>query len=216
MFVRPAHRGVRVLAERFGRDGARDVAMLLCPGGRPYIRHHQHLKAALAESVIECIGKPVLVDSSKSGVQLKYDLRNPRLDVKVIWLVRDGRGAALSVMRNARLGMHQAAYDWRRRNQEAAAIVHRLDRSRWTRVRYEALCAEPDRTLSRLWQFIGLTACAPESSSTAQYHVLGHRMRLSPITKIALDEKWRTELSAGDLQIFENVAGPFNRELGYG
>jgi Sulfotransferase family len=206
--LKPAHRGP--LAEL-----VRDLAMLLCPGGRSHIQHHQQLKAALVESVIECMGKPVLVDSSKSGVQLKYHLRNTRFDMKVLWLVRDGRGAASSLMRNARLAMREAAHHWRRRNQEAAAIVRRLDRSRWIQVRYEALCAEPDRTLSRLWQFIGVAPGSSESSSAAQHHVLGHRMRLTGATTIQLDEKWRTQLSARDLQIFETVAGPFNRALGY-
>jgi hypothetical protein len=55
-----------------------------------------------------------------------------------------------------------------------------------------------------------------EGSSAGQYHVLGHRMRLTGATAIQLDEKWRTQLSAGDLQIFETVAGRFNRALGYG
>jgi hypothetical protein len=206
--LKPLHRGALL-------ELVRDAGVLLCPGGRSHIRHHQQLKAALVESVVECTGKPVLVDSSKSGVQLKYHLRNARLDMKVIWLVRDGRGAALSLMRNARLAMHEAAYQWRRSNQEAAAIVRRLDRRQWMQVRYEALCAEPDRTLRRLWQFIGVAPDSPESSSAVQYHVLGHRMRLAGSGKIQLDEKWRTQLSADDSRAFETVAGPFNRLLGY-
>ena len=77
-----------------------------------------------------------MVDSSKVAVRLKYLLRNPELDVKVIRLIRDGRGVALTYMDPAqfadaenpdrrgggmggnredeRLPMTQAAYQWRR------------------------------------------------------------------------------------------------------
>jgi hypothetical protein len=206
--LKPLHRGPLL-------ELARDLGILLSPGCRSHIRHQQQLKAALVESVVECSGKPVLVDSSKTGVQLKYHLRNPRFNVKVLWLVRDGRGAALSVVRNARLPMRQAAYQWRRSNEEAAAIVRRLDRSQWIQVRYEALCAEPDRTLSQLWQFLDMPPHSAESSPPAQYHVLGHRMRLSGAGRIELDEKWRTQLAAADLETFEAAAGRLNRELGY-
>jgi hypothetical protein len=204
----PLHRGPLL-------ELVRDVSMFLLPRGRSHIRHNQQLKAALVESVVECVGKPVLVDSSKSGVQLKYHLRNPRLDTKVIWLVRDGRGAALSLMRNARLPMQQAAYFWRRSNQEAAAVVSRLDRSRWMQVRYEELCAAPDATLKALWQFIGVVPGRAENSPPEEQHVLGHRMRLAASGEIRLDEKWRTHLCAPDLRTFEIVSGRLNGQLGY-
>jgi hypothetical protein len=205
--LRPLHRGPLL-------EAARDFALALWPRASAHIRHQQQLKAALVESVVECTGKPVLVDSSKTGVQLKYHLRNPRFDVKVLWLVRDGRGVALSVARNARLSIRQAAYQWRRSNEEAATIVRRLDRSQWMQVRYEALCAEPDRTLGALWQFIGV-APQPAQGAEPDYHVLGHWTRLNGARKIAPNEKWRTELSAADLRCFEGVAGRLNRELGY-
>jgi hypothetical protein len=192
---------------------ARDLAVLVCPGGLAHIRRHQRFKAALVESIVECTGKRVLVDSSKTGMQLKYDLSNPRLDTKVIWLVRDGRGTALSLMRNAGMTMRQAAYAWRRSNEEARAIVRSLPASRWTQVRYETFCIEPKDTLAALWRFSAVAAEA--GSAAAEHHILGHRSRLAGSATIQLDDKWRRALSAQDLGTFERVAGSLNRELGY-
>lgn len=205
--LKPMHRGPLL-------EAVRDAALALAPGGRSHLERHQSLKAALVESIRECTGKPVLVDSSKSGLQLKYHLRNPRLDVKLIWLVRDGRGVALSIVRNQGSSLAQGAYEWRRRNEEARAIVRRLDPSRWIQVRYEALCAEPQQTLARLWRFIG---AAPErvNGAASELHVLGHRSRLNGAAAIRLNERWRTELSIADLHLFGGVAGALNRELGY-
>lgn len=207
--LRPLHRG-RLF------ELARDAALLLSAPARSHIRENQRLKAALAESVLECSGDTALIDTSKVGVQLKYHLRNPRFDVKAIWLVRDGRGVASSLMRNERVAMRQAANEWRRSYAEAAAVLGRMDPSRWTRVRYEDLCTDPEGTLRALWRFMDVAPRLAESRAPADFHVLGHNAsRLNGEQKIRLNEKWRSELSAADLRSFEAVAGALNRELGY-
>lgn len=203
--LKPLHRGPFL-------ERVRDAGLALSAGAREHLRRHQRLKAALVESVVERTGKPVLVDSSKSGVQLKYLLRNPRFQLSVLWLVRDGRGVARSLMRNQRLTMREAAYQWRRSNEEAAAIVQRLARAAWTQVRYEALCTDPEGTLAGLWPLIGV---APRPLGEGVQHVLGHSSRLDARRAIRLDEKWRTDLSAEDLRVFEEVAGAMNRRLRY-
>jgi hypothetical protein len=38
----------------------------------------------------------VLVDSSKVGIRLKYLLRIPEIDIRVIRVIRDGRAVALT------------------------------------------------------------------------------------------------------------------------
>ena len=208
--LKPLHRGPLL-------EALRDAGLALAPGGRAHLRHHEALKTALVDdSVAECTGRPVLVDSSKSGVQLKYHLRNPRLDVKLIWLVRDGRGVALSIKRNQALTLPRGAYDWRRGNEEVETITRRLDPARWIQVRYEAFCADPDGTLEALWRFIGVDPRRAQDAPAPPYHVLGHGSRLNgPAAKIHNNEKWREELSAEDLRAFESVAGPLNRRLGY-
>lgn len=205
--LRPMHRG-RAL------ELLRDAALALSPSARRYLRRHEALKAALAESVLECAGDALLVDSSKLGVQLKYLLRSPRFDVKVIWLVRDGRAVSASLMRNEPLPMRAAAYEWRRFYEEAHAIVRRLERARWMQVRYEELCAEPERILGELWRFLGVSAEMPLCDAREQ-HVLGHTSRLNGVGKVTVNEKWRRELGAADLRAFDAVAGRANRALGY-
>lgn len=206
--LRPMHRGPFL-------ELVRDMALQLSPAARAHLRRARQLKTALAESVLECTGDTVLLDSSKLGVQLKYDLRNPRFDLKVIWLVRDGRGVANSLRRNQRMTMREAAYEWRRFYDEASAIVRRLERSQWVQVRYEAFCAEPEPTLRELWRFMGVPPEAPERLPRAGFHVLGHSTRLRGSGSVKLNEKWRTELSAADLRVFEALAGRQNRKLGY-
>ena len=181
--------------------------------GKQHVEAQRRLKTALIDSVIERTGKPVLVDSSKSGLQLKYHLRNPALDVKTIFLVRDGRGVALSIKRNQDSTLPQGAYDWRRTNEEARTMASRMHRSTWIPLHYEELCADPDATLDKLWKFIGVAPATPEEAP--EYHVLGHGSRMKGATRIQVNEKWRSDLSPEDFRTFEAIGGRLNRKLGY-
>jgi hypothetical protein len=177
----------------------------------------------------------VLVDSSKVGLRLKYLLRNPALDVRVIRLIRDGRGVAVTYTDPAtfadardpglrgggtgdsrdgeRLSVAAAAREWRRSNEEAAAILRGVDPARWTEVRYEALCRDPDSTLRRLFAFMGV---GPGGARTGgEHHVLGNGMRLDSAVEVCLDERWRGALGGREAAVFESVAGELNRRLGY-
>lgn len=204
--LKPLHRGPLL-------ELVRDAGMALA--GQNHLERQQALKTALVESVAECTAKPVVVDSSKTGVQLKYHLRNPALDVKAIGLVRDGRGVALSIARNQGTTFTKGAHNWRRNNEEAQAIGAGLG-SRWMRIKYEALCADPEGTLAQLWRFMGVAPRKLDECPASAAHVLGHGSRLNgSAVKIHNSEKWRKDLSADDLRVFEDIAGPMNRRLGY-
>lgn len=229
--VRPLHRG-RLL------ELLRDGALALSPRWRAALPRIQATNTALAECILSRTGKRILVDSSKVGLRLKYLLRNPALDVRVIRLIRDGRGVALTYMDPARfadardprlreggtggsregerLSIAEAAREWRRSNEEAETILKTLDRSAWHEIRYEDLCAEPDRTLAELFAFIGADpARASRDFRSVEHHIIGNGMRLDSTSEIRLDERWKTALTDKELRIFETVAGETNRRLGY-
>jgi Sulfotransferase family len=229
--LRPLHRGP--LAE-----AVRDAALALSPRWRARLSRIQAVNAALVECLCARTGRGVIVDSSKVGLRLKYLLRNPALDVRVIRLIRDGRGVALTYLEPAtfadardpnlrgggtggdraaeRLAMADAAREWRRSNEEAAAIVRSLAPSRWLEVRYETLCRDPVSTLRTLFEFLGVGATRVNLDfRAASHHVIGNGMRLDSTSEIRLDESWRSVLGVQERQTFERVAGALNRRLGY-
>lgn len=229
--LRPLHRGPAL-------ERLRDLALNSVPGWRAHLATVQQINAALVDSLCECSDARVVVDSSKIGIRLKYLLRNPRLSVKVIRLVRDGRATALTYMdperfadaqhadrrgggsgrsREAeRLSVAAAAHEWRRSTEEAAAIVAGLPGHQWTQVRYEDVCADPRGVLEALCAFVGV-AGAPrvESFKSREHHVIGNGMRFDTSNVIALDDRWRTALNDDHLRVFERTAGDLNRRLGY-
>jgi len=229
--LRPLHRG------RF-LERARDVGLWLAPTWRRRLPKIQHRNAALAETIAEIRGCKVIVDSSKTAVRLKYLLRNPELEVKVIRLIRDGRAVALTYMDPAhfadaqdaslraggaggsrpveRLTIAQAAHQWRRANEEAEHLLACLDRSNRAEVRYEDYCSDPDATRRRLFEFIGVEpARAMHDFRSAENHVVGNGMRLDATSEISPDNRWKTQLTTDELSCFDAIAGRSNRHYGY-
>ncbi len=229
--LRPLHRGAFL-------ESVRDLSLGLSPGWPARLAEFQGLNARLARTVCALSRKPVVVDSSKVALRLKYLLRNPQLDVRVIRIVRDGRAVALTYLDPARFAdagdprlrgggwggdraserrsMAEAAREWRRSTEEAEAVLSRLPRDRWTESRYEELCRDPAATLRRLFAFIGVDPAQEVRDRPAEHHVLGNGMRFDRGRPVRLDERWREVLGPADLAAFDREAGGLLRRLGYG
>ncbi len=219
-------------------EKVRDLALGLSPQWSRQIQSFRQRNLALIESLSEISGARVIVDSSKLGLRLKYLLTIAQLEVKVIRLIRDGRGVALTYTDPAqyadttnpalrgggtgggrereRLSIAAAAREWRRSNEEAENAIRTLKPQQWIEVRYEELCAAPGTVLSRVFGHLNLEPqqAAADFRSVA-HHVVGNGMRLDTTSEVRLDERWRSSLSSGDLRQFETEAGNLNRYYGY-
>ena len=219
-------------------EAIRGAGLGLSPTWRKRLARFHALNESLVRSVCDRTGTRVVVDSSKVGIRLKYLLRNPGIDVRVIRLIRDGRAVTLTYtdpenfadataphLRGGgdgtsrdkeRLTPWDAAHEWRRSNEEADALVSGLDPSRYMTVTYEDVCANTPAVLSRLWQFVGVSPFSFGKGWRARnHHVIGNGMRFDSTEEVRLDERWKTELSPEALAVFEGEAGALNRRLGY-
>jgi len=229
--LRPLHRGSAL-------ESLRDWALNLSPAWRGNLPEIKKRNLLLLNTIARLSGRRVIVDSSKVALRLKYLLRIPEIEIRVVRLIRDGRAVSLTYMDPAgfadsanpslrgggngsgrdseRLPMAAAAREWRRSNEEAESLLAGLDRSSWTLVRYEDLCAQPAATMKRLFQFLKLDPDrVPDNFRSWDHHVLGNGMRLDDRSEIRLDDRWRSVLTGNDLKEFEREAGALNRKLGY-
>jgi hypothetical protein len=219
-------------------EGFRDTALGLSGVWRRQLAETHRRNAALVSVICKIKEADVIVDSSKIGLRLKYLLRNPELDVKVIRLIRDGRGVALTYMDPAafadardparragglggnrekeRMSIAAAACEWRRCMEEAENVLRGLPSSRQIEVRYEDYCKDPVATLSRLHRFLGVEpGRQPRDFRSVEQHVIGNGMRLDITSEVRLDERWREVLSEQELRTFDAIAGQTNRRYGY-
>lgn len=229
--LQPLHRGAFL-------EFLRDAALALSPAWRTSVPAVQARNVAFIDCIRARSGKPVVVDSSKIALRLKYLLRNPQLDVRIVRLVRDGRGVALTYTDPAqfadatdprlrgggggtdrereRLSVEDAASEWRRSNEEAEAILRGIEPWRWMQVRYEDLCTRPEAVLTSLFSFLGVApADVFHNFRSVEQHVIGNGMRLDQCRQIRFDERWRSVLTAEQIKRFDKIAGRTNRRLGY-
>ncbi len=193
---------------------------------------------ALIDSLLEVTGAKVVIDSSKIALRLKYLLKIPGLDLRVIRVIRDGRAVSLTYtdewnfadssdprLRSGgsgtrhlppRSSLAEAANEWKRSNESCDALIARLPMTQWTEIRYENLCADPEGSLKHLASFLELDPDQVHLDFRAQpQHVIGNGMRMDTTSAIRLDERWRSHLSNDDLRVFDKIAGNLNRSYGY-
>lgn len=158
----------------------------------------------------------VFLDTTKNAYQIRFLAADPRIDLKMIALVRDGRGVTNSLINREKWTPERSVGTWTWANRNIARAAKYLPRENVLWLRLEDLCHEPEAMLDRLQRFCGATPCLTlDASNTSERHVIGNSMRLSFDGRIKLDEKWRTSLSAENLALFERRAGKLNRRLGY-
>jgi hypothetical protein len=172
---------------------------------------------ALFDAVIQSSQVQYVVDSSKSWFRMKLlYLWKPEL-MKIIFLVRDGRGVVYSHIRKENLSIEEAARSWARTQKANLWMLRSIPAESWRLVRYEDLTSEPDSTLLNLCNWLGLSY-EPEMlrfRQTKHHNLAGNRMRFGSEEKIINAAHWRSELKAEDLDAFNCIAGKLNKYFGY-
>lgn len=207
---------LRALLRGRALETARAAGLRVVGPARRQLRVTLDRIAAFADVVTGLAGARVFVDASKRPERPMFMRLHPRLDVRVVHLVRDGRAVACSSMRNLGWSVERAADSWLADNLRSEAACRRLPAGRWVRVRYEDLCADAGGTLARLHRFAGVTPCdeVPRFREQEQ-HVIGNRMRLDSLGEIRPDERWRETLLPAQRRTLERRLGALNARYGY-
>jgi hypothetical protein len=220
---RLADRAVRTRVRGRAFERARKLALRALPGAWRELNAILERNRVLIEVICHLEGKPVFLDDSKEPSRLMHMLNSGLWNVKVVYLVRDGRGVAHSILRRHKrfhpdvpASGDAAAHEWRQTQESIERVLDRLPSDSWVKIRYEDVCADPRTALQPVLRLIGQGGVPlHEEFRAGQHHILGNYMRLRAGEQVSLNEKWRTELSAEELAGFERVAGDLNRRHGY-
>lgn len=200
----------------FTFESIRSAVVTAVPACRKRWSLVSSVNRAVMESAFERSGAALFVDASKDPVRLRHMIATGDYDVRMIQLVRDGRGVVNSAVNNADADVAEATHEWKRTHKEIDRLGSKLGKSRRLLVRYEDVCSDLDRVMSEIFTFVNLS---PESwvrdFRTVEHHILGNRMRLGTDSDVRCDEKWRSELGSNALQTFDRAAGKMNRSFGY-
>lgn len=208
-----------LLIRSLGNDRLTDARDRLVGGWSPIASSLQEARSstwALASSVLEMTGTSVFVDTARDHQRPKYLRDHPGLDLRVIHLVRDPRGAVASIMGHTGVDVRRAARQWTHYNDEAHRVRRHVARDAWMRLRYEDLCAEPQRVMDEIARFVGVEpAPLPDNLDGTTNHIIGNAMRLTGVGEIRLDEKWRQRLDTADLDVIADITADTSHRLGY-
>jgi hypothetical protein len=154
----------------------------------------QTANRAIYSAVAEQSGRSYVIESSKRATRFER-LVEAGFDVRPIHILREPHGVIASNLRKG--------HDWRdqcRSYSRKALRTRRLlaDRDHM-RIRYEALATRPEETIRAVMEWLGLEF-EPEQmrwSRTVHHHLAGNRMRLTGDDAIRFDQRWKTDLTAG-------------------
>lgn len=197
-------------------ESVRDTLVAVMPTSRDVRASIGRVNREAIDVILRLQGGVWFVDSSKDPVRLKYLSETGDYELRVIHLLRDGRGVTYSSIKNKGMSAESAARDWKHTHAQIERLERKIGSERVFRLKYENLCTDVKGTLSALFTFIGVDpARAAEDYRDIEHHILGNRMRLKSGSEVKLDETWREKLGADDLATFERVAGAANRKFGY-
>jgi Sulfotransferase family len=193
-----------------------------------------HMTAALYASIRDVSGKRVILDSSKKPIRTYALLASGAVDVRVLHLVRDGRGVVWSRLkslpRDVEAGVPAArpptapwrtTLHWSQANIESEWVTRRAGRSNAARIAYESLVNTPGELLERISPVIDedvselMHRLERGQEMHAGHRVGGNRVRFSGSLHLRPDLEWMTELPSSDRTTFWRMAGWLARRYGY-
>lgn len=199
-----------------------------------YAEYHEQL-SALYEALRVVAGASVVVDSTKD-VPYAYVLsRAPRIDMRVLHLVRDSRAVAYSWTRNVkrpevlttesfmdRYHPARSAYRWAMSNALFAAFGR--NGLPYRRIRYETLVTDPLKALADTLELAGLdpvhaTRLFDDQGRVqleATHTVSGNPVRFATgRLELALDDEWRRAMPRWEKSVVTALTFPTLRAYGY-
>lgn len=200
-------------------DRIRDALYLFLPRRNKTAQAKIDKSVKLAKILCDDEGASVFLDTTKNPLQIRFLAQHQQVDLKVICLVRDGRGVMNSLLTKETTYTPESAIDswlWGIRNMERTQR-HYVASSQVYCLKLEELCQHPELKFTELLRFVGVETDEGEFDySRVNRHIVGNRMRLSFDGTIKRpDEAWRSELSKENLTLFEAKAGHINRKYGY-
>lgn len=141
-------------------------------------------------------------------------------DAKVAHIVRDGRAVAASIMALdwGPNEIHSAARYWKAMVGLGYAASSFLGRDQLYHLRYEDLLLNPEHTMRRLADFVGVEF-HPDMIATTGLHLprfseYQHKLIGKPLNRNRID-RWQQTLSRRQIEIFEHLTNDLLQQLGY-
>ncbi|WP_350286167.1 sulfotransferase [uncultured Croceitalea sp.] len=168
--------------------------------------------------------KTVLVDISKNPLRAYVMSLNKNIDLRIIHLVRDGRGMAWSLNKFVKKDVKQrpiwrSALYWLVLNKMSNFVRKRAKKT--LLLKYEDIVTKPNSTLEKVAEFSGIDVNPMIKSISSELvqeelHIMaGNALRKQKSIKLRLDTEWHHKMSRKKQVTFNLIAGRTMKSYGY-
>ena len=200
----------------------------------PEFRQYARQTVALLEAIRQVSARPVVVDSSKRASRAYALSLMSQVDLRLIHLVRDGRGVAWSKQKKLEqdpkggVGSLQKPHKawrstlgWIRGNLRAELVRRRLGADRTLRIRYEDCVTQPGKVLTDIGRLLDIDfeevarSIAAGKPLGVGHMITGNRLRMAGQVRVKPDIEWITGMSRFDRWVCWALSGWLLRRYGY-
>lgn len=181
--------------------------------GERYVRfYHDFIEAVNAWT-----GASVYVSGQKSLQQVVAikSILGRDAAINIIHLIRDPRGYACSDRRlKPERTAEISAQHWLSYHRRVLRVVKPLCKANYLAVRYEDLCHEPEPTMRRVFDFVGVEYQDP-FFQPRDSHMMGSRASRTFTGKLQERETWRSVLDPDEQRTCLQLTRPLSERYGY-
>ncbi|KAA0909968.1 sulfotransferase [Aquicoccus porphyridii] len=167
-------------------------------------------------SIAKTAGVSVIVDASKQPRRLEVLLKEKKINIRVIYLVRDARAIVHSYERKYK-SLWRGFRQIERLDRRARSVKRRFSDVPWMTLRYEDMTGDLDGTVRKISDFCETTfqdgMLRPNTDGFNG--VGGNRMRDKPVKKIETDMTWKREMATWKKLLVGLLMQGYQVRLGY-
>lgn len=178
------------------------------------------IRAVKREALMDKPSTRYILDTSKSVARLMHLKSHPKLNVRIIFLVRDGRGYVNSYLRSRQESFYRSIFQWIVNNFLTLAYL-RKEKIDYYYLSYDLLCTQPDKYLAEINDKFSINI--PEDYIRVipemDFHLRAanpSRSTLREFRGLVADNKWRVEMPISKRLISSVILSPFNYWWVYG
>jgi hypothetical protein len=197
---------------------ARNRIIDAVPAYRETMKRFMDAQLRFCQNARELAGASIYLDGTKSTRRAQLFARDGRSELKVIHMIRDGRGYCRSYLKNWSNETRNVAVParlWLRYISEVDKFAQAYPSVPLLTVRYEDLCRSTTETMKSVYRFLEVPYEEFDKTAPHTPHLLGNRMRRSFDGKIHEDASWKTELDAPTRSRATSIMESGLRRFGY-
>jgi len=159
----------------------------------------------------------VFVNGQKSlkAVLALKSILGDRARVNIVHLVRDPRGFHCSEKKaDPDIGVDDSARRWHSYHRRVTRLVRPLANAGYLAVRYEDLCKQPEPTMTKVFDFLGVEY-QDVSRPPSLHHLVGHKSKGQFDGTLSQNLTWQKALSEREQEQCLALTRPLSEELGY-